>query len=250
MRKIFLRHDLGGFSGDSGFVQNDYAARMFSKFRTAIAGLYAWRAENAASADEKQRMVEAADFAFRQALALCPASSDTTTRYAAFLKQQHRDGDAKLVEETASRFKSATVGTAAPVKPSVLQIRLALDVTATNAEPMGLESKNGNNTSVETVYVDKEVLLDNTAIHSAKLDKNQFGSPEIEISMTDSGARKFAEITRAHVNQRLAIVMDGKLWMAPMVNMPITEGKAKISGSFSDEEAKALVAEINDVAKL
>ncbi len=47
--KVFQQHDLSGFSGDPRFVQNDYAARMFSKWRTSIAGLYAWHAENDAT---------------------------------------------------------------------------------------------------------------------------------------------------------------------------------------------------------
>jgi hypothetical protein len=99
--KVFLRHDLDGFSGDARYVQNDYASKMFSKLRVSIAGLYAWRAENAVSTDEKKRMSRAADFAFRQALALCAYSPEAAARYEAFLKQQNRVADAKLVETMA-----------------------------------------------------------------------------------------------------------------------------------------------------
>jgi beta-lactamase regulating signal transducer with metallopeptidase domain len=97
-KQVYLRHDLAGFSGDPHFVQNEYAGRMFSKFRSAIAGLYAWRAEHAAEAVEKDRMARAADLAFRQALALCPHRPDSDAEsYVSFLKSQQRETDARLV---------------------------------------------------------------------------------------------------------------------------------------------------------
>jgi hypothetical protein len=91
-------------------------------------------------------------------------------------------------------------------------------------------------------------LLDHTAIQSATFDHNRLGYPEIEIAMTGAGARQFAEITRQHLHQRLAMVIDGKLWVAPVVQTEITEGKASITGAFSDDVAKDLVARINAAA--
>jgi len=102
--KVFLKHDFTGFTGDPQFVQNDYSCTMFSKLRGSIAGLYVWRMNQAATADEKERMAREADFAFRQALALCPYSPETIKGYADFLKSQNRDSDAALVNEIARQF--------------------------------------------------------------------------------------------------------------------------------------------------
>jgi uncharacterized membrane protein len=77
---------------------------MFSKLRVAIAGLYAWRTEHAATAAEKERMARAADFAFRQALALCPYSPEAAKRYAEFLQSRNRAADAALVTRLAEKF--------------------------------------------------------------------------------------------------------------------------------------------------
>jgi hypothetical protein len=219
--RVFQQHDLGGFSGDPRFVQNDYAVRMFSKWRASIAGLYAWHAENDAADADKERMADAADFAFRQAIALCPYSTETAARYTKFLKQQHREADATLVEAMAKQFKTAD---ALPRKASVFQIRLALDVPTDNTEPMRLQSQKGVTGSAEPLYVAKEILLDHKAVQSATFDKNSRGYPEIEVSFTDAGRKQFAEITRQHMHQRLAIVIDGKLWMAPVVQAEIIEG--------------------------
>jgi beta-lactamase regulating signal transducer with metallopeptidase domain len=106
--KVFVQHNLDGFTGDPRFVQNDYACRMFSKLRVAIAGLYAWRSEHAPTAGEQEHLAQAADLAFRQAFALCPYSSEVTSRYAGFLKLQNRPDDAALVNAVAEQFKVKT----------------------------------------------------------------------------------------------------------------------------------------------
>ena len=87
---------------------------MFSKLRSSIAGVYAWRvgalkavpssAESLAKAGaERQRMTDAADLAFRQAFALCPYSPEAVCRYADFLAAQGRKEDAISVLETGLR---------------------------------------------------------------------------------------------------------------------------------------------------
>jgi hypothetical protein len=104
--KVFLRHDFSGFSGDPGFVENAYSHRMFSKERGSTAGLYAWRAQHTADAAEKKRMNNEADFAFRQAWALCPYSPEAVFRYVNLLLSENRVSDALLVAETAAKFQS------------------------------------------------------------------------------------------------------------------------------------------------
>lgn len=100
-QKVYLRDDFSGFGGDRGFVQNAYSNRMFSKERSSIGGLYAWRAQHAADAAERQRMYNEADFAFRQAWALCPDMPETVFRYVEFLTQTNRAADALIVARTS-----------------------------------------------------------------------------------------------------------------------------------------------------
>ena len=100
--KIYLQKNLNGFSGDPAFVQNDYTVKTFSKLRSDIADVYAWRAENSADQAEKDRMAHEADFAFRQAFALCPYSLEGA-RYVEFLKTHDRLADAQAIADTAAR---------------------------------------------------------------------------------------------------------------------------------------------------
>ncbi len=99
--KAFLRRNSGG---DARFVQNDSACQMFSKLRSSIGGLYAWRGKNTTSPGEKERMERAADLAFRQAFALCPYSPEAVFRYVDLLSSQQRNSDALLLAETAARM--------------------------------------------------------------------------------------------------------------------------------------------------
>ena len=105
-KKTFARKDLADFTGDPHFVQNDYAAKSFSKWRASIAGVYAWRANHAANGPEKERMARAADFAFRQAFALCPYSLEVVDQYVDFLVAQNRIDDAITIATAAAKMPS------------------------------------------------------------------------------------------------------------------------------------------------
>lgn len=106
VEKIYLKHEFQGFTGDPQFVQNGYSCKTFSKLRSSLAGVYAWRVNHATSPADKERMVREADFAFRQAWALCPYSPEAVYRYVNFLESQDRITDALLIAETAAEFPS------------------------------------------------------------------------------------------------------------------------------------------------
>ena len=102
VEKVFGRQDFTGFKGDPRFIQNAYAHTIFSKRRSSIAMLYRWRMEHSADVTDRERMTRAADFAFRQAWALCPYSPDVLYPYVNFLLGQNRADDAILIAETTA----------------------------------------------------------------------------------------------------------------------------------------------------
>jgi hypothetical protein len=103
-QKVYLQHDLDAFRGDPQFVQDSWAQKAYSKLRSSIAGVYAWRMANAQTPEEKQRMAQEADFAFRQAFALCPSSPEALFRYANLLVESKRNEDARLLAETSLKM--------------------------------------------------------------------------------------------------------------------------------------------------
>ena len=99
--KVFRQKKVSGFRSDAAFLQDREAQECFSKARAAIGGLYVWRANRAKDNDEKARMNRAAEFAYRQAFALCPRSADALVRYGELLKDLKRTDDALLLAKTS-----------------------------------------------------------------------------------------------------------------------------------------------------
>ena len=113
--KVYRGKDFTGFKGDKVFVESENAQKAFSKLRASIAGVYAWRLGlmksiptdaqfQPASEADRQKLIKEADFAYRQAFALCPYSPEAVFRYADFLVGQNRIADALLVARTSHRI--------------------------------------------------------------------------------------------------------------------------------------------------
>ena len=73
----------------------------FSKLRSAAGGIYAWRAENSKKPEERERMLKEADYAFRQAFAMCPYSPEAVYRYTNLLRAHRRTAEAVRLVSTA-----------------------------------------------------------------------------------------------------------------------------------------------------
>ena len=117
------KHHFAGFKGDPRFVQNDYARKSFSKLRSSIGGLYAWRLNHASGSEEKERMSREADFAFRQAWALSADSPEAVFRYANLLVTQKRFNEAVAVAETAAGMPSMQGKDGAQVRSLAAQLK-------------------------------------------------------------------------------------------------------------------------------
>jgi beta-lactamase regulating signal transducer with metallopeptidase domain len=107
VEKVYAKRDLSGFQGDPRFVQNENAGKMFSKWRASIGGVYSWRISNSNSSPVKrQRMTKEADFAFRQAFAICPSSPEALFRYVNLLVSLGRVDDAIRLTEAAIKVST------------------------------------------------------------------------------------------------------------------------------------------------
>jgi hypothetical protein len=111
IEKTYLRYDFNGFIGQRKFIHDIDAQKSFSKLRTAIAGIYAWRLSPQCPAEyrpktqaEFQGLLREANFAFLQAYAFCPWSPEAVMRYAGLLLQSSRLDDALLIAETSLKF--------------------------------------------------------------------------------------------------------------------------------------------------
>src|SRR3989344_2521235 len=71
------------------------------------------------------------------------------------------------------------------------------------------------------------------------------GEPIVSITFNSEGRELFADITSKHKGEVLAIFLDGQVISSPVIQDEIKDGKAIISGSFTRDEAKALVRDLN-----
>jgi preprotein translocase subunit SecD len=70
-------------------------------------------------------------------------------------------------------------------------------------------------------------------------DQNSGGS-EVRFRMNGVGSRRFADITRQNIGKRFAIVLDGKVIEAPVIQGVIPSGSGNITGHFTPESANTL----------
>ncbi|MBX4195950.1 protein translocase subunit SecD [Candidatus Parcubacteria bacterium] len=67
----------------------------------------------------------------------------------------------------------------------------------------------------------------------------------VGLNFNSEGADLFAKLTREHKGEILAIVLDGAVLSAPVIQDEITNGQAQITGRFTPDEAKTLVRDLN-----
>lgn len=85
----------------------------------------------------------------------------------------------------------------------------------------------------------KEIpILDGSMITDARVAYDERGQPVISFSLNSIGAKIFGDFSGANVGKRMAVVLDNKVYSAPVIRERIGGGSGQISGSFSAEEAK------------
>ncbi|MDP2210092.1 MAG: protein translocase subunit SecD [Bacteroidota bacterium] len=89
--------------------------------------------------------------------------------------------------------------------------------------------------------VKKEAELTGGVIVNARatIDPN-YNTPVVNMEMNTEGARDWARITGANIQKRIAIVLDNRVFSAPVVRQKIIGGNSQIEGMDNIEEARLL----------
>ncbi len=107
------------------------------------------------------------------------------------------------------------------------------------------ESKNPNAPlmlyALKTAVGESESKLEGDHVTDARMDYNQLtGKPEVSMSMDITGARIWKKMTGDNAGKYVAVVLDDKVYSAPLVNGEIPNGNTSISGNFTVEDATDL----------
>ena len=88
--------------------------------------------------------------------------------------------------------------------------------------------------------VEEAPVVSGEDLSNAKGDFDQNGRPAVAFKFDASGARRFGDYTAANIGSPFAIVLDGKVISAPVIQSHIAGGSGIITGNFSVEEANRL----------
>lgn len=109
------------------------------------------------------------------------------------------------------------------------------------AKPEGTPSKDGTPEVYDVYGVAREPELTGDVVTEAFPSFDQASNqPVVLMEMNSDGAERWAQITGANIGKRIAIVLDGRVYSAPVVQNKIPNGSSQITGSGSPEEANLL----------
>lgn len=96
-----------------------------------------------------------------------------------------------------------------------------------------------------------QVVLEDTGVtgrlvqHASVEFESTTGKPYVLLNFNSEGKDLFAKVTKEHVNEVLGIFLDGQPISLPVIQEEIRDGRASITGTFTTQEAKLLVRDLN-----
>jgi preprotein translocase subunit SecD len=104
-----------------------------------------------------------------------------------------------------------------------------------------VDDTTGEVASKSPILLKKKTELTGDLLTEANVTIDQrYNEPYVAIGFNPAGAKIFEDVTGANVEKRMAIILDGTVYSAPVIRERIAGGSAQISGAFSMEEAKDL----------
>lgn len=136
-------------------------------------------------------------------------------------------------------------------KTALLEFKLVDDARTAewalaNGIPAGMEvlyerpvNRDGSENRIP--YLLKKVpLMTGEGLVDARVTSGRLGEPEVSIAFDSRGARQFERITGEYIHRRMAIVLDGMVYSAPVIQAKIGGGRAVITGPGGHNEARDL----------
>jgi preprotein translocase subunit SecD len=111
----------------------------------------------------------------------------------------------------------------------------------------GWESVTGPGPEKAPVWVSPEVALNNSDVARAWPDRTTEGKPCVSVLLTEDGALKFARLTKSHIGEFLAVILDGRVTIVPMIKQEITGGEVMIFGNFTEEEVVSIAVGLSGI---
>ncbi|MFC1747123.1 protein translocase subunit SecD, partial [Candidatus Neomarinimicrobiota bacterium] len=113
------------------------------------------------------------------------------------------------------------------------------------SRPETIVSTTGQSTFYALYYVNRDPSLSGGVITEARANIGALGSsaanqPVVNVSMNAEGSQDWAQITGANIGNRVALVLDNRVQMAPVIRVKIPNGETVIEGLADMDEAKLI----------
>jgi preprotein translocase subunit SecD len=111
----------------------------------------------------------------------------------------------------------------------------------------GWESVPGPGPENAPVWISPEVALTNRDVARAYPSRTLDGKPCVGVLLTEDGALKFARLTKSHIGEFLAVILDGRVTIAPKIRQEITGGEVMILGNFTEKETGSIASGLSGI---
>lgn len=91
----------------------------------------------------------------------------------------------------------------------------------------------------ESILVEQKASLTGSALSDARVDFGSYGEAEVHFTLNREGGRRFSRLTGENIGRRLAIILDGRLQAAPVIQSRISD-EGRITGRYTREQASDL----------
>jgi preprotein translocase subunit SecD len=92
----------------------------------------------------------------------------------------------------------------------------------------------------EPLVLKKRAVVTGEMLTNAQQGFDQNGGASIEFRFNGVGSQRFGEVTAQNIGKRFAIVLDGKILSAPVIQSAIPGGNGQITGNFTPQSANDL----------
>ena len=91
----------------------------------------------------------------------------------------------------------------------------------------------------EYFVVTRSSAIAGNDIRDAQPSRDENGRPDVQFSLSNDGGRRFYNFTSAHVNDRLAVVLDNRVREVANIQEPIRD-QVRITGAFTEDQTRDL----------
>lgn len=147
----------------------------------------------------------------------------------------------EIMQSTAMLEIRQAIGGPYPSEAAAMEAHNGLlppDSVLFKGNPVGANQA-GENPGEAYYLVSRASAVTGRDLRDAQPGRDENGRPMVRFSLTGEGGRRFYAFTSAHVQDRLAVVLDNKVMEVATIQEPIRD-EGRITGSFTEQQTKDL----------